>query len=68
MPHAEWTFGDAEKAYKKYIDIADEYNWTIEEINGEDWVQLVNACYAIIKLRDEIETLKKVIKGGNLGY
>jgi hypothetical protein len=46
-----WTFGDAERAYKKYIDIADEYNWTIEEINGEDWIELTNACDAIIKLR-----------------
>jgi hypothetical protein len=47
---AGWTFGDAEKAYKKYTDIVDEYKWPIEDLDGEDWVPLLNAGDTVVEL------------------
>jgi len=63
-----WTFGDAEKAYKKYTDIVDEYKWPIEDLDGKDWVPLLNAGDTVLKLKGIIETLKNVVQGGNLGW
>ena len=55
-----WTWGDAEKVYKKYENTAMTHHWEVTEKDGEEFVELIAAATTVASLESKIEQLREI--------